>query len=60
MKKQISIEGKDRKEGLWGNLSKTRKKLRDRINSAISGKNVVDEQLLDEIEEILFTSDMGI
>ncbi|MEA3358227.1 MAG: signal recognition particle-docking protein FtsY [Thermodesulfobacteriota bacterium] len=60
MKKQISIEGKDRKEGLWGKLSKTRKKLRDRINSAISGKNVVDEQLLDEIEEILFTSDIGI
>jgi fused signal recognition particle receptor len=60
LKKQISIEDKDRTEGLWHKLSKTRKKLRDRINSAISGKNAVDEQLLEEIEEILFTSDMGI
>ena len=60
MKKQIPIEDNNRSEGLWNKLSKTRKKLRDRINSALSGRNVVDEQLLEEIEEILLTSDIGI
>lgn len=46
--------------GLWKKLHNTRKNITDRIYSAISGKITIDEELLEKIEEILFTSDMGI
>ncbi len=41
-------------------LSKTRNKLFSSINEVISGKAVLDEKTLDEIEEILITSDIGV
>jgi fused signal recognition particle receptor len=56
------------KMGLFGNfnidklkegLSKTRDKLFTSLNEAVTGKVVVDEKTLDEIEEILITSDIG-
>jgi fused signal recognition particle receptor len=56
------------KMGLFGNfnfdklkdgLSKTRDKLFTSLNEAITGKVVVDDKTLDEIEEILITSDIG-
>ncbi len=40
-------------------LSKTRNKLVNSINETISGKAVLDNATLDEIEEILITSDIG-
>ncbi len=40
-------------------LSKTRKKIFDSITETISGKAVIDNLTLDEIEEILITSDIG-
>ena len=40
-------------------LSKTRTKLVNTINETISGKAVIDDATLDEIEEILITSDIG-
>src|SRR5690606_6865423 len=40
-------------------LTKTRTKLVNTINEAISGKAVIDDKTLDEIEEILITSDIG-
>lgn len=60
LKKQDLTENKDAAEGLWKKLRKTRKNITDRIYSAISGKKVIDEELLEKIEEILFTSDMGV
>jgi fused signal recognition particle receptor len=54
--------------GLFGNfnfdklkegLSKTRDKLFTSLNETITGKTVVDDKTLDEIEEILITSDIG-
>jgi fused signal recognition particle receptor len=56
------------KMGLFGNfnfdklkegLSKTRDKLFTSLNEAVTGKVVVDDKTLDEIEEILITSDIG-
>ena len=41
-------------------LSKTKDKLFAGISEAINTKAVVDEDLLDEIEEILITSDIGV
>ncbi len=46
-------------EKLKNSLSKTRNKLVNTINEAISGKAVIDAGTLDELEEILVTSDIG-
>lgn len=40
-------------------LTKTRDKLVNRINETITGKAKLDEELLEEIEEILISSDIG-
>ncbi len=40
-------------------LTKTRKKIVNSINEAVTGKAVVDDKTLDELEEILITSDIG-
>lgn len=40
-------------------LSKTRTKIVQSINETVTGKAVIDEETLDEIEEILITSDIG-
>ena len=47
-------------EKLKSGLSKTRNKIVNTLNETISGKAVIDNATLDEIEEILITSDMGI
>jgi fused signal recognition particle receptor len=41
-------------------LSKTRAGLTERLDGLILGKRKIDEGLLEEIEEILFTSDLGV
>lgn len=41
-------------------LSKTKKRLFDGIAEAVSTKAVIDENILDELEEILITSDIGV
>jgi len=46
-------------EKLKNSLSKTRNKLVNTINETISGKAVIDAGTLDELEEILVTSDIG-
>jgi fused signal recognition particle receptor len=45
---------------LKNGLSKTKNKLFDGIKEAVSTKAVIDEDILDELEEILITSDIGI
>ncbi len=44
---------------LKSGLSKTRKKMVNSINELVTGRAVIDERTLDEIEEILVTSDIG-
>ncbi len=44
---------------LKNGLKKTRNKIVNTINEAISGKAVLDDKTLEEIEEILVTSDVG-
>jgi fused signal recognition particle receptor len=44
---------------LKSGLSKTRDKIVNSINEKITGKAVIDENVIDEIEEILITSDIG-
>jgi fused signal recognition particle receptor len=45
---------------LWDRLSKTRTRLTDRLNALLIGKKTVDPVLLEDLEEILFTSDIGV
>ena len=44
---------------LKGGLSKTRDKIVTSITETISGKAKIDEEVLDDLEEILITSDIG-
>jgi len=46
-------------EKLKGGLSKTREKIFTSITETISGKAKLDEEILDDLEEILITSDIG-
>ena len=57
-------ENGKKEEGLFDRLrdglSKTRAGLTERLDQLILGKRKIDEVLLEEIEEILFTSDLGV
>jgi len=44
---------------LKSGLSKTRNKIVNSINEKITGKAVIDEYIIDDIEEILLSSDIG-
>jgi fused signal recognition particle receptor len=41
-------------------LQKTRERLADRVDRLVLGKKHIDDELLEELEEILITSDLGI
>lgn len=51
---------KDKKESLDKGLEKTNKSLFSKLGKAIAGKSKVDDQVLDHLEEILITSDLGV
>ena len=51
---------KEAKEDLNKGLEKTRTSVFDRISKAIVGKSTVDDEVLDSLEEILVTSDVGV
>jgi len=56
----LSFFSKDKKESLEKGLEKTKTNLFSRISKAIIGKTKVDEDVLDNLEEILITSDVGV
>ena len=51
---------KEKKETLDKGLSKTKESVFGKITRAIAGKSKVDDQVLDDLEEILITSDVGV
>ncbi|TDQ14932.1 signal recognition particle-docking protein FtsY [Algoriphagus boseongensis] len=51
---------KDKKESLDQGLQKTNESIFSKISKAVVGKSTVDEEILDELEEILITSDVGV
>ena len=51
---------KKNKEKLDQGLEKTKQNVFGKLSRAISGKSVIDEIVLDDIEEALITSDIGI
>jgi len=56
----FSIFSKDKKESLDKGLSKTKESVFTRISKAVVGKSKVDDVVLDDLEEILVTSDVGV
>ncbi|MBD3181780.1 signal recognition particle-docking protein FtsY, partial [Candidatus Poribacteria bacterium] len=51
---------KDSAQKLRMGLSKTRTSLKDRISGLLRRKERIDPELLDEMEEILIQSDVGV
>jgi len=49
-----------KKESLDKGLQKTNQSFMAKISKAVAGKSKVDEEVLDELEEILITSDVGV
>ncbi len=51
---------KEKKEDLDKGLEKTKSSFFGKISKAIAGKSTVDVEILDELEQILITSDVGL
>ncbi len=51
---------KDKQESLDKGLSKTKSNLLSKLGKAVIGKSKVDDEVLDKLEEILVTSDVGV
>ncbi len=56
----FNLFGKKKKETLDKGLAKTKESVLDKIARAVVGKSKVDEEVLDNLEEVLVTSDVGI
>ena len=56
----FNFRSKDRKENLDKGLSKTKENVFDKIARAVVGKSKVDEDVLDDLEEVLVSSDVGV
>ena len=54
------FSSKEQKKDLDKGLEKTRSSVFNKITKAVAGKSVVDEEVLDDLEEILVTSDVGV
>jgi len=51
---------KDKKETLDQGLSKTKESVFSKISRAVAGKSKVDDEVLDNLEEVLISSDVGV
>lgn len=51
---------KDKKQDLDKGLEKTKEGFFDKITRAVAGKSTVDEEVLDEVENVLISSDVGL
>lgn len=56
----FSFFNKEKKETLDKGLSKTKENVFSKITRAIAGKSKVDDEVLDNLEEVLITSDVGV
>jgi fused signal recognition particle receptor len=56
----FDIFSKGKKETLDKGLEKTKESFFSKLNRAVAGKSKVDDAVLDQLEEILVTSDVGV
>ncbi len=59
-KKKASVQEQEELEALDKGLEKTKEGLLSKVGRAVLGKSKVDEDVLDELEEILLSSDVGV
>ncbi len=55
-----NIFSREKKETLDQGLAKTKSNFFEKLGKTVVGKSVVDEDVLDELEEVLITSDVGV
>ena len=56
----FSFFSKDKKDALDKGLHKTKENFFSKITKAIAGKSTVDAEVLDDLEEVLISSDVGV
>ncbi len=56
----FSFFSKDKKEALDKGLNKTKENFFSKIAKAVAGKTTVDAEVLDNLEEVLISSDVGV
>ena len=56
----LGFLGKDKKESLKKGLEKTKESVFIKLSRAVAGKSKVDEEVLDNLEEVLVSSDVGV
>ena len=56
----LGFLGKDKKESLDKGLEKTKESVFHKLSRAVIGKSKVDEEVLDNLEEVLVSSDVGV
>jgi len=56
----FDLFSKDKKETLDKGLSKTKESVFSKLSRLVAGKSKVDDDVLDELEEVLISSDVGV
>src|SRR6187402_328741 len=56
----FGLFSKDKKESLDKGLEKTKESFFGKLSKVLVGKSTVDDEVLDQLEEILVSSDVGI
>ncbi|MBI3133156.1 MAG: signal recognition particle-docking protein FtsY [Bacteroidetes bacterium] len=56
----FSFFSKDKKQSLDKGLEKTKQSFLSKLTRSVVGKSAIDDEVLDELEEILITSDVGV
>ena len=56
----LGFLGKENKESLEKGLEKTKESVFHKLSKAVAGKSKVDEEVLDNLEEVLVSSDVGV
>lgn len=56
----FGLFSKEKKESLDKGVEKTKESLLQKLTRAIAGKSKVDDEVLDNLEEVLITSDVGV
>jgi len=56
----FGLFSKEKKESLDKGIEKTKESLFQKIARAVAGKSRVDDEVLDKLEEVLITSDVGV
>jgi len=56
----FSLFSREKKESLDKGLEKTKESMFSKLSRIVSGKSKVDDDILDDLEEVLITSDVGV